>query len=71
MKLCKSYRSTYEITNFAQHICPNDELIAIERHGEEPGVFVLDNEEEEAGQIAYLIKGFLFVGKGQIHGHCL
>lgn len=59
MKLCKSYRSTYEITNFAQHICPNDELIAIERHGEEPGVFVLDNEEEEAGQIAYLIKGFL------------
>ena len=31
MKLCKSYRSTYEITEFAQRIAKNEELEAIER----------------------------------------
>lgn len=38
VKLCKSYRSTFEITRFAQRISPNPDLVAIERHGEEPAV---------------------------------
>lgn len=38
VKLLKSYRSTIEITNFTQYINRNDELIPVERHGEEPAV---------------------------------
>ena len=36
--LNKSYRSSIEITRFTQRINPNPDLIAIERHGEEPTV---------------------------------
>jgi DNA helicase-2/ATP-dependent DNA helicase PcrA len=43
LELHKSYRSTYEITNFAQKILTNDSLIAIERHGEAPSVIKYDN----------------------------
>lgn len=38
VELCKSYRSTVEITNFAQHISRSSKLIPIERHGEQPQV---------------------------------
>lgn len=38
LELSKSYRSTYEITNFAQEISRNENLVAIERHGEKPGL---------------------------------
>lgn len=38
MKLCKSYRSTFEITSFAQKIQPNNELEPIMRHGEHPKI---------------------------------
>lgn len=47
MKLCKSYRSSYEITNFAQKISKSEDLEAIERHGEEPQVKSFKKEEEE------------------------
>lgn len=47
VKLCKSYRSTYEITQFAQRISPNTDLVAIERHGEEPQVVGFKSENEE------------------------
>lgn len=47
MKLCKSYRSTFEITSFAQRIQTNEELEAITRHGEEPTVLSFKNSEEE------------------------
>lgn len=36
MKLCKSYRSTFEITCFAQKILLNEELEPIVRHGKQP-----------------------------------
>lgn len=36
MKLCKSYRSTFEITDFAQRIQTNNELELVMRHGEFP-----------------------------------
>lgn len=38
IELFRSYRSTYEITNFAQSIIKNENLVAIERHGDEPGI---------------------------------
>ena len=59
MKLCKSYRSTYEITEFAQRIAKNEELEAIERHGEEPAVALLPTEKKEIEWIENLITSFL------------
>lgn len=47
MKLCKSYRSSYEITNFAQKISKSPDLIAIERHGEKPSVLTFPSTNDE------------------------
>ncbi len=58
MKLCKSYRSTFEITAFAQSIRANDELEPIARHGEKPQVLKLDNETAEIIAIADMINTF-------------
>lgn len=62
VKLCKSYRSTYEITNFAQRISPNEDLEAIERHGEEPKVLLFKNEDEELQKIIKMLKDFPTTG---------
>lgn len=58
MKLCKSYRSTFEITNFAQKIQTNNELEPIMRHGEEPEILQFKNAETEIMGIANLISSF-------------
>lgn len=58
MKLCKSYRSTYEITDFAQRIHSNDELEPVERHGEKPEICRFGNPEKEISGIADLILTF-------------
>lgn len=58
MKLCKSYRSTFEITNFAQKIQTNNELEPIMRHGEEPEILQFKNAETEIMGIANLICSF-------------
>lgn len=58
MKLCKSYRSTFEITDFAQKIRANKELEPIARHGEKPQILRFKNEEEEILAIADLISTF-------------
>ena len=38
VRLYRSYRSTMEITAFAQRITPNPNIIPLERHGPEPVV---------------------------------
>ena len=58
MKLCKSYRSTFEITNFAQKIQTNHELEPIIRHGEQPEILQFKNAEKEVSGIADLITSF-------------
>lgn len=58
MKLCKSYRSTYEITAFAQKIRANEELEPVERHGEQPAILKFTNPEKEISGIANLISSF-------------
>ncbi|MDR2010995.1 MAG: UvrD-helicase domain-containing protein [Bacteroidales bacterium] len=63
MKLCKSYRSTCEITDFAQKIRVNSELEQIARHGEKPQILKFKEEEEEISGIADLI----FVFKKSIY----
>ncbi len=58
MKLCKSYRSTCEITEFARLIRANDELESVARHGEKPQVMRFDTPEAEIDSIARLIADF-------------
>lgn len=58
MKLCKSYRSTYEITEFAQKIRPNADLEPIARHGEKPQILQYKNEQEELSGIIGLISRY-------------
>ncbi|MCC9710636.1 AAA family ATPase [Streptomyces sp. MNU76] len=53
LELCKSYRSTSEITDFAQHISRNDKLVPIERHGLPPQVITAaDRKTQEADILA-------------------
>lgn len=58
MKLCKSYRSTCEITEFAQKIRTDKELEAIERHGEMPRMIRYSTPEKEFAGIAERIADF-------------
>lgn len=58
MKLCKSYRSTFEITSFAQKIQSNNELEPIMRHGEHPKILPFKSTEEEIQGIADLVNSF-------------
>ena len=58
MKLSKSYRSTYEITDFAQKIHSNTELEPVARHGEKPQILKYKDENEEISGITDLIFTF-------------
>jgi DNA helicase-2/ATP-dependent DNA helicase PcrA len=58
IKLFRSYRSTLEITGFAQRILRNPDLIAMERHGPEPDIRELRNNAEETNEIRRLIDTF-------------
>ena len=58
VRLCKSYRSSYEITRFALGISPNSELVAIERHGSRPIVAACDDVKDEARRIQQAIIDF-------------
>ena len=57
-ELCKSYRSTIEITNFAQRIQQNKNLIPIERHGDTPNVSIYNTHIDEFNKILDLIQQF-------------
>lgn len=58
VKLLKSYRSTYEITSFAQKIIPDNELVAIERHGSRPEIVKGNNTADEIHLIKSSLNGF-------------
>ena len=58
MTMLKSYRSTYEITQFTKRISKNTDVEAIERHGEEPQLIVCKNAEAETKKIKELIHFF-------------
>lgn len=59
MKLNKSYRSTYEITNFAKTIRTNLESEVIERHGDPPRIYRCEGIEDELKVIHRLISNFM------------
>ncbi|SDN77021.1 HelD family protein [Vreelandella arcis] len=56
--LNKSYRSSIEITHFAQQIAYNPDLEAIERHGEPPSVKRYANRQAELAAIADMARAF-------------
>jgi len=58
VELCKSYRSTIEITNFGQKIKQSKKLIRIERHGDKPSVIICNTENEQYYKIEHLIQLF-------------
>ena len=58
VKLCKSYRSSYEITRFAQAISPDADLVAIERHGDEPLLMACQDRHDEVNRIRQVIAEF-------------
>ena len=58
MKLCKSYRSTFEITDFAQKIHPNAELEPVARHGEKPQILQFGSAVEELSGVRGLISTY-------------
>ncbi len=58
VRLMKSYRSTFEITNFAQSISRNDELVPVERHGETPSIHGFNDQEAEILKIRDIISSF-------------
>ncbi len=58
VKLFRSYRSTFEITAFAQNISRNPNLVAMERHGEQPVVQGFNGNVEEADAIKKLVERY-------------
>ena len=58
MKLCKSYRSTFEITDFSQRIQTNHELEPIIRHGEPPVILRFEDVKQEILGIFSIISSF-------------
>lgn len=58
MKLCKSYRSTHEITTFAQKIQVNKELEPMLRHGEPPVILKFNDEAKEMEGMVELLSHF-------------
>lgn len=56
LELRKSYRSTTEITDFAQNIRRNDKLIPVERHGPAPRVDGCADQREQEARILALVQ---------------
>lgn len=66
MTMLKSYRSTYEITQFSKRIRPNIAVEPIERHGDEPDIIACKNEAGELIQIKALLEKFLNSGHNSL-----
>jgi DNA helicase-2/ATP-dependent DNA helicase PcrA len=62
VKLYRSYRSTLEITAFAQRITPNPNVIPMERHGREPVLIRFNGNDEELQAIGQMITTFKSAG---------
>ncbi len=58
MTMLKSYRSTYEITQFTKRISQNVKVEALERHGKEPLIIPCKNKDAELEEVKKLIADF-------------
>ncbi|TVQ16839.1 MAG: helicase [Bacteroidetes bacterium] len=68
VKLLKSYRSTFEITQFAQQISPAEEIIPIERRGHKPEVQCFKSAAAELAKMKEWIADFRTSGEHQSMG---
>ncbi len=58
MTMLKSYRSTYEITQFTKRISQHVNVEALARHGDEPLIIACKNKDKELEEIKNLIVDF-------------
>ncbi len=58
VRMVMSYRSTAEITAFAQKIRYNPELKIIDRHGEQPVIHYCKSDDDETAKIKSLMQSF-------------
>lgn len=58
MTMLKSYRSTYEITQFTKRISQHVNVEALERHGKQPQIIACKNKDAELETIIKLITDF-------------
>ncbi|MHB1307362.1 MAG: HelD family protein [Limisphaerales bacterium] len=63
MYMNRSFRSTLEITEFAQRIQRNPDLVPIERHGDRPEIIACRDAEEELDRIRRTVRTFLQSGR--------
>lgn len=56
--LYKSYRSTYEISQFSKRISPKSNVEPIERFGEEPKIFAFSSASDEKKAILEMVKKY-------------
>ena len=56
--LNKSYRSTYEIMEYAKKVCAQPSLEMVERHGDRPGSIYCENVDHEIASITARIRQF-------------
>ena len=66
VRLYRSYRSTMEITAFAQRITPNPNIIPLERHGQEPAVTRYNSPGEELEALRQLAAAFKSSGSNSL-----
>ncbi len=58
MTMLKSYRSTYEITQFTKRISQHVNVEALARHGDEPLIIACKNKDQELEEIKKLVVDF-------------
>jgi len=58
VKLYRSYRSTFEITAFAQRLYFNPNLVAMERHGQSPSVAAYESNAAEVEAMKKMLEQF-------------
>jgi DNA helicase-2/ATP-dependent DNA helicase PcrA len=62
VQLHRSYRSTVEITAFAQRLVPNPDLLPLERHGPVPQVLRFGSPADELQALQQLVAAFRGTG---------
>jgi DNA helicase-2/ATP-dependent DNA helicase PcrA len=70
VKLFRSYRSTWEIAQFSLRISPNPQLVAMERHGEEPKVIGFSSFAEETAALQEMVARFADSGNQSLGVIC-
>lgn len=70
VRLYRSYRSTMEITAFAQRLVPNPHLIPLERHGQEPTIVPCPSHEQELETLQQLLASFRHSGNHSLGVIC-